>query len=72
MKVLMKLLHDSAYQFKISLCFLGWPSEKPEHKVNNFTCRLLVNSPDDQEETIEEKAQRESQYEPMQVNLNVC
>lgn len=45
---------------------VGWPPIDPSQKNRTFTCRLLVKPPDDQE-TMEEKQQRVSKYENMQV-----
>ncbi|KAK8725724.1 hypothetical protein OTU49_010709 [Cherax quadricarinatus] len=57
---------------KFSSCFLslGWSSEPPCDSSRNrsFNCRLLVRPPDDQEETMEERQQRVSQYENMQIS----
>jgi nuclear receptor coactivator 2 len=46
----------------------GWPSE-PQLQTRNriFECRFLVKPPDDKEETMEEKQQRISRYETMQI-----
>lgn len=47
---------------------LGWTSE-PQSQTRNrtFNCRFLVKPPDDKEETMEEKQQRVSRYEAMQI-----
>lgn len=49
----------------------GWSgeSECESSRSRSFNCRLLVRPPDDQEETMEEKQQRVSQYENMQVRV---
>lgn len=46
----------------------GWPSE-PQSQTRNrtFNCRFLVKPPDDKNETMEEKQQRISKYESMQI-----
>ncbi|XP_068217433.1 nuclear receptor coactivator 2-like isoform X9 [Palaemon carinicauda] len=55
-------------KFSSSFMSVGWPSEASEaSRSRNFNCRLLVKPPDDQEETMEEKQQRVSQYENMQI-----
>ncbi|XP_076655230.1 uncharacterized protein LOC143360357 isoform X3 [Halictus rubicundus] len=46
---------------------LGWTSEPQPQKNRTFTCRFLVKPPDDTEETMEEKQQRVSKYESMQI-----
>lgn len=45
---------------------IGWASE-PTNKSRSFSCRLLVKS-DDQDESMEEKQQRVSQYEMMHIS----
>ncbi|XP_032453114.1 nuclear receptor coactivator 3 isoform X10 [Nasonia vitripennis] len=47
---------------------VGWSSE-PQTQTRNrtFECRFLVKPPDDKEETMEEKQQRVSKYETMQI-----
>ncbi|CAL4256106.1 unnamed protein product, partial [Meganyctiphanes norvegica] len=47
----------------------GWPTSEKNNESRNrrFNCRLLVKPPDDKDETIEEKQQRVSQYETMQI-----
>ncbi|KAF4531826.1 hypothetical protein B566_EDAN000852 [Ephemera danica] len=48
---------------------IGWPGEGSGHSRNRtFTCRLLIKPPDDQDETMEEKQQRISKYETMQIS----
>lgn len=42
----------------------GWSSET---RNRTFECRFLVKPPDDKEETMEEKQQRVSKYETMQI-----
>lgn len=50
------------------LCNSGWTSEpQPQTKNRTFNCRFLVKPPDDTEETMEEKQQRVSKYESMQI-----
>lgn len=50
---------------------VGWTTPEPQggtsQRGKTFNCRLLVKPPDDQEETMEEKQQRLSKYETMQV-----
>ncbi|XP_008555472.1 nuclear receptor coactivator 3 isoform X4 [Microplitis demolitor] len=47
---------------------IGWTSEPQVQSRNRtFNCRFLVKPPDDQEESIEEKQQRISKYESMQI-----
>ncbi|XP_078051101.1 uncharacterized protein LOC144477313 isoform X11 [Augochlora pura] len=46
---------------------LGWTSEPQPQKNRTFNCRFLVKPPDDKEETMEEKQQRVSKYESMQI-----
>lgn len=46
----------------------GWSSEpQPQTRNRTFECRFLVKPPDDKEETMEEKQQRVSKYETMQI-----
>lgn len=48
--------------------FPGWTSEPQTQSRNRtFNCRFLVKPPDDKEETMEEKQQRVSKYESMQI-----
>ncbi|XP_059483291.1 nuclear receptor coactivator 2 isoform X2 [Neocloeon triangulifer] len=49
---------------------LGWPNEGAagHSRSRTFTCRLLIKPPDDQDETMEEKQQRVSKYETMQIS----
>jgi len=47
---------------------IGWTPVDQAQKNRTFTCRLLVKPPDEQE-TMEEKQQRVSKYENMQVSL---
>lgn len=50
------------------MLILGWTSEPQVQSRNRtFNCRFLVKPPDDQEESIEEKQQRISKYESMQI-----
>ncbi|XP_076378438.1 uncharacterized protein LOC117223279 isoform X9 [Megalopta genalis] len=46
---------------------LGWTSEPQPQRNRTFNCRFLVKPPDDKEETMEEKQQRVSKYESMQI-----
>ncbi|XP_042888857.1 nuclear receptor coactivator 1-like isoform X16 [Penaeus japonicus] len=57
-------------KFSSSFMSIGWPSESTSEtsRSRSFNCRLLVRPPDDQEETMEEKQQRVSQYENMQIS----
>lgn len=46
----------------------GWTSEpQPQTRNRTFNCRFLVKPPDDKDETMEEKQQRVSKYESMQI-----
>lgn len=46
----------------------GWTSEpQPQARNRTFICRFLVKPPDDKDETMEEKQQRVSKYESMQI-----
>lgn len=49
------------------VCDSAWMNEQPPQKNRTFNCRFLVKPPDDKEETMEEKQQRVSQYESMQI-----
>lgn len=47
----------------------GWTSEPQSQTRNrNFNCRFLVKPPDDKDKTVEEKQQRVSRYESMQIS----
>lgn len=47
---------------------LGWTSEpQPQTRNRTFNCRFLVKPPDDKDESMEEKQQRVSKYESMQI-----
>lgn len=47
---------------------LGWTSEpQPQTRNRTFNCRFLVKPPDDKDDTMEEKQQRVSKYESMQI-----
>lgn len=47
----------------------GWTSEPQSQTRNrNFNCRFLVKPPDDKDKTVEEKQQRVSKYESMQIS----
>ncbi|KAI4475019.1 hypothetical protein M0802_015330 [Mischocyttarus mexicanus] len=48
---------------------LGWTTELQNQVTRNrtFTCRFLVKPPDEKDETMEEKQQRVSKYESMQI-----
>ncbi|CAB3378722.1 Hypothetical predicted protein [Cloeon dipterum] len=46
---------------------LGWQPEGTA-RSRTFNCRLLIKPPDDQDETMEEKQQRVSKYEAMQIS----
>ena len=51
----------------------GWNCESAKDGARTplnkqFTCRFLVKPPEDQDQTVEEKQQRNSQYECMQVS----
>lgn len=46
---------------------LGWTNEQQPQRNRTFNCRFLVKPPDDKEETMEEKQQRVSKYESMQI-----
>lgn len=39
-----------------------------QSRSRTFSCRLLIKPPDEQDETMEEKQQRVSKYETMQVS----
>lgn len=53
----------------LSLHILGWTSEpQPQTRNRTFNCRFLVKPPDDKDETMEEKQQRISKYESMQIS----
>nr|CAD7258429.1 unnamed protein product [Timema shepardi] len=48
---------------------IGWTNDSQTASKNrDFTCRLLIKPPDDQDETMEEKQQRVSKYENMQIS----
>lgn len=52
-----------------SLHITGWTSEpQPQTRSRVFNCRFLVKPPDDKDETMEEKQQRVSKYESMQIS----
>lgn len=47
----------------------GWSEPNTSvSKSRSFNCRFLVKPPEDQEETMEEKQTRISQYEEMQIS----
>jgi hypothetical protein len=49
--------------------FTGWNPEPSPNRNRSFSCRFLIKAPDNQDETMEEKQQRISRYENMQVRL---
>jgi hypothetical protein len=50
--------------------FTGWGTDSPNNnKTRKFCCRFLIKPPDTQDENMEEKQQRVSKYETMQVCL---
>ncbi|KAK6632415.1 hypothetical protein RUM44_007457 [Polyplax serrata] len=61
--------HGDHARFSSSLLpmTIGWPESNPQNSRRTFNCRLLIKPPDDQEETMEEKQQRISKYENMQI-----
>lgn len=72
------ILGKSIYNFihhgdhaQFSSCLLpmtiGWASE-PTNRSRSFSVRLLVKPPDDTDESVEEKQQRVSAYEVMQIS----
>lgn len=73
-----EVLGKSIYNFihhgdhaQFSSCLLpmtiGWASE-PTNRSRSFSVRLLVKPPDDTDESVEEKQQRISSYEVMQIS----
>ncbi|XP_054713153.1 nuclear receptor coactivator 3-like [Uloborus diversus] len=46
----------------------GWSEPNASVRKNSFNCRFLIKPPEDQEETMEEKQTRVSQYENMQIS----
>lgn len=50
-----------------TVCNPGWTNEQQPQRNRTFNCRFLVKPPDDKEETMEEKQQRVSKYESMQI-----
>ncbi|KAL0274024.1 UNVERIFIED_CONTAM: hypothetical protein PYX00_006559 [Menopon gallinae] len=61
--------HGDHARFSSSLLpmTIGWAEPNPQSSRRTFNCRLLIKPPDDQEETMEEKQQRISKYENMQI-----
>ncbi|XP_008209567.1 nuclear receptor coactivator 2 isoform X3 [Nasonia vitripennis] len=60
--------HNNFMPNILPMSVAGWSSE-PQTQTRNrtFECRFLVKPPDDKEETMEEKQQRVSKYETMQI-----
>lgn len=66
----LSIVSDRSRDLSIIVCnFLkGWTNEpQPQTRNRTFNCRFLVKPPDDKDDTMEEKQQRVSQYEPMQI-----
>ncbi|XP_072762163.1 uncharacterized protein [Anoplolepis gracilipes] len=60
--------HNTFMPSLLPMSTLGWTSEpQPQTRNRTFNCRFLVKPPDDKDETMEEKQQRVSQYETMQI-----
>ena len=62
--------NDNNLRYRITInltCNLGWTNEQQPQRNRTFNCRFLVKPPDDKEETMEEKQQRVSKYESMQI-----
>ncbi|KAL6431695.1 hypothetical protein ACFW04_007320 [Cataglyphis niger] len=60
--------HNTFMPSLLPMSSLGWTSEpQPQTRNRTFNCRFLVKPPDDKDETMEEKQQRVSKYESMQI-----
>ncbi|KAJ9600431.1 hypothetical protein L9F63_009287, partial [Diploptera punctata] len=46
----------------------GWTPDPSPSRNRSFNCRFLIKPPDNQDETMEEKQQRVSKYETMQIS----
>lgn len=68
-KSIYNIIHHGDHQrFSSKLSPLGtWDREPQLAPGKAYQCRLLVKPPDDQDETMEEKQQRVSKYENMQI-----